>query len=275
MEFKVDANNWRKIGVYSITNTINGKIYIGSTTTNFRHRYLQYKSGFLRKLDNQPVLYRAFRKHGFENFTFEVLCITDRENTLEMEQFYINKGTDYNSCLVAGSLSGFKHSKTSKTRTIIGGLHHCAKPVYQFTKDGIFIKKHLSIVDALKSLNKSKKGSSHITQSCVGNSISAFGYRWSFSDTLDDRIDLRTLPVSEEKIQRMSKPRKKDFSVNGIIATNLITNKTTAFKSVKIASNALGMLQTAIYNNLNKRSNSVMSKINKQKYRFIWDKRII
>lgn len=89
-----------------------------------------------------------------------------------------------------------------------------------------------------------------------------------------NRIDLRTLPISEEKRERISKPRKKEFTVNGIIATNLNTNEIVKFKSVKIASNTLGILQTAIHNNLNKRSNSTISKINKQKYKFIWDKNI-
>ena len=65
MVFKVEKEHWRKIGVYCITNNINNKIYIGSTTTNFRHRFLQYRSGFIRKLDNQPILYRAFNKYGF------------------------------------------------------------------------------------------------------------------------------------------------------------------------------------------------------------------
>jgi group I intron endonuclease len=187
MEFKIDKGSWRKIGVYCITNTVNNKIYIGSTTTNFRHRYLQYCSGFKRKLDNQPILYRAFRKYGFENFVFELVCVCKKENAILMEQFYINNGVDYNSCLVAGSLSGLKHSENSKTRTIKGGLHHSSKAVFQFSKDGVFIKKHNSIIEALISLGKSKNGSSHISQSCLGVTYSSFGFRWSFTETLKDR----------------------------------------------------------------------------------------
>lgn len=43
MIFNVKEEDCRKIGVYSITNNINNKLYVGSTTTNFKHRYLQYK----------------------------------------------------------------------------------------------------------------------------------------------------------------------------------------------------------------------------------------
>lgn len=187
MVFNVVKENWRKTGVYCITNCINSKIYIGSTSVNFRHRYLQYQSGFKRNLDNQPILYRAFRKYGIDNFKFEVVSICSKEDCIITEQFYINKGTDYNSCLMAGSLLGFKHSVTSKTKTMVGGLHHCAKPIYQFNLTGELIKKHTSIIDALKAIYKTKNGSSHITQCCTGRVYSAFGYRWSFNDILINR----------------------------------------------------------------------------------------
>ena len=206
MIFKVENNNWRKIGVYCITNIINNKIYIGSTTTNFRHRYLQYCSGFKKELNNQPILYRAFRKYGFENFIFEIVCITTIENSLIMEQFYIDKGTDYNSCLIAGSLQGLKHSINSKTRTIKGGLHHCAKPIYQFTLDGEFIKKHESLIDAIKEIGKTKKGSSHLTQACIGKTYSAFGYRWSFDEALivrDNRLGKHKIQITKDNFVKI------------------------------------------------------------------------
>ena len=134
MEFKIKKEFWRKTGVYCIKNKINNKFYIGSTSVNFRHRYLQYKSAFKKGIRNQPILYKAFDKYGFENFEFNIICICLKEDCIKMEQLYIDKGTDYNSCLVAGSLLGFKHSENSKTRTITGGRHHCSKPVYKFSK---------------------------------------------------------------------------------------------------------------------------------------------
>jgi len=204
MVFKVEKDDWRKIGVYCITNTINNKIYIGSTTTNFRHRYLQYCSGFKRKLDNQPILYKAFNKYGFENFTFELVCICNKENTLAMEQFYIDKGVDYNSCLIAGSLSGLKHSKNSKTKTVKGGNHHSAKEVYQFDLNGEFIKKHLSVIEAVNLIGKTKNSVSHITQCCIGKTYSSFGYRWSFTQNLlnrEKRIGKHTIKISSDNFE--------------------------------------------------------------------------
>lgn len=208
MLFEVENSDWRKTGVYCITNIVNNKIYIGSTSTNFRHRYLQYKSGFKRELDNQPVLYKAFKKYGFENFKFEILSICSKEDCIVTEQLYINKGTDYNSCLIAGSLLGFKHKKDSKTRTVIGGLHHTAKKVYQFTIDGEYIQEYGSIVDALKALNKSKKGSSHITEVCLGTLYSSFGFRWSFSK----KLFVRENRLGKHKIRVLKEGFQKDFN---------------------------------------------------------------
>ena len=186
MIFTVNKEDERKTGVYCITNTINNKIYVGSTSANFRHRFLQYRSGFKRKLDNQPVLYRAFNKYGFDNFKFEVLCICSKEDCIKMEQFYIDKGVDYNCCLVAGSLLGLKHSKNSKTRTIIRGDHHDAVAVDKYSKTGKFISTYTSITGACEENNIKSK--SNIVCSCIGNVYSAGGFRWAYKgEKLNDR----------------------------------------------------------------------------------------
>lgn len=178
MEFLVDIKDWRTSGVYVIINNVNGKKYIGSTTLNFRHRYLQYCSAFKRRLTNQPLLHRAFRKYGFDKFSFSILCITEKQEAIKVEQYYIDKGTDYNVCLVAGSLKGIKHSSNSKTRTVVMGQHHSAKSVNMYSMDNVFIKSFTSIEEAAKEVNIKSK--SNICQSCKGIVLSAGGYKWSY-----------------------------------------------------------------------------------------------
>jgi len=180
MKFKVIEDDYRKIGVYRITNVVNNKKYIGSTTMNFRHRYLQYCSGFRRKLDNQPALYRAFRKYGFENFVFEIVCICKKENVLKNEQHYIDQGVDYNICLVAGSLEGIKHSKTSKTRTVIKGNHHSSVSVDMYSLEGEILQTFDSVTEALEFINIKSK--SNIIQCCLGKTFSCGGFRWAYKD---------------------------------------------------------------------------------------------
>ena len=58
--------------VYKITNTINNKLYIG-ITKNIKERWQYHKTKYKYKKEAHKPLYRAFRKYGIENFTFEIL----------------------------------------------------------------------------------------------------------------------------------------------------------------------------------------------------------
>jgi len=84
------------IGIYSITNTMNGKIYIGQSW-NIMQRWRAHRStGHNRHLN------RVYKKHGFSIFEFKIIQkYSSEEATQEvldkMEMFYINqyKSTDY------------------------------------------------------------------------------------------------------------------------------------------------------------------------------------
>lgn len=76
------------IGIYKITNTINGDCYIGSSK-DIEHRwkqhlYLSQKQGKHYKYH----LYRALRKFGIENFSFAILELCQEEQLIELEQKY-------------------------------------------------------------------------------------------------------------------------------------------------------------------------------------------
>lgn len=75
------------IGIYKITNIINQHAYIGQST-NIKKRWTNHKSS-----SNNPnshnyniSLYRAFRKYGINNFTFEVIeeCLVSELNDREI-----------------------------------------------------------------------------------------------------------------------------------------------------------------------------------------------
>jgi group I intron endonuclease len=80
------------IGIYKITNKINGKSYIGQSV-NIQRRFNAHKSAAFNlnnRLYNSP-LYRAIRKYGVENFNFEILEECKKEELNDKEIFYINK----------------------------------------------------------------------------------------------------------------------------------------------------------------------------------------
>ena len=83
-------------GIYKITNLINGKSYIGQSV-NIEKRFIAHKSVAFNPNDknyNYP-LYKAIRKYGIENFSFEVLEICDISELNDKEIYYISKYNTY------------------------------------------------------------------------------------------------------------------------------------------------------------------------------------
>lgn len=88
------------IGIYKITNQINGKCYIGQSVKIERRWYNEKTRAF--NPDSNEYNYprsQAFRKYGLENFKFEIIeeCLMEELN--EKEQYYIKY---YNSLVPNG-----------------------------------------------------------------------------------------------------------------------------------------------------------------------------
>jgi len=72
------------IGIYKITNNINGKYYIGKSK-DIEKRWNEYKW----KVHNIH-LKNAIEKYGFENFNFEIIEICSTEDLNVKEKYYID-----------------------------------------------------------------------------------------------------------------------------------------------------------------------------------------
>ena len=78
------------IGIYKITNLINGKIYIGQSV-DINKRWRQHKrNSQIKGREYDKYLYRAFRKYGLENFSFELLLECSPQELNEKEKYFIN-----------------------------------------------------------------------------------------------------------------------------------------------------------------------------------------
>lgn len=79
-------------GIYIIKNKINGHFYVGLSQDiqlRWKHHINESKNPNSKEYDK--ALYRAFRKYGIENFSFEILELCDKENLAEREIYWINK----------------------------------------------------------------------------------------------------------------------------------------------------------------------------------------
>lgn len=74
--------------IYKITNTVNGKAYIGQTIRTF---YERYRIKWWNRIENQP-LERAVKKYGVDNFCIEILEHGKSQEELDrLEIFYIDR----------------------------------------------------------------------------------------------------------------------------------------------------------------------------------------
>ena len=77
-------------GIYKITCTKTGEIYIGKST-DVKSRWQQHcKSAFNCGTIAHSLLHTKMRQHGIENFTFELVEQVPKEQLSEREKFYIN-----------------------------------------------------------------------------------------------------------------------------------------------------------------------------------------
>lgn len=99
--------------IYKITNLVNNKCYIGQTKQ--KNPYFRFKQ---HKYTKNRILYYAIKKHGVENFSFEIIenCYSQDELNL-LEEKYINfyksdiNQFGYNLTTLCNGFA--KHSKTT------------------------------------------------------------------------------------------------------------------------------------------------------------------
>ena len=104
-------------GIYTITNTATGKVYIGSSS-KLTYRFYRHRADLNAGRHHCRYLQRAWIKYGQENFVFDIIeAGTPKSELLWREQENIDAykltGLLYNECLIAGNCSGVKHDPSS------------------------------------------------------------------------------------------------------------------------------------------------------------------
>ena len=203
--------------IYKIENQINHKDYIGKTEYNPNLREKQHWREATKERSTSRAIYRAIKKYGIENFTFEVLEETYNSN--EREQYYImlfdSYHNGYNETLGGDGAAYLElpeqeicsyylnHKNLKETynhfgydrRTILKVLYKYNIPVLSSTivtrektkkavarldkNTGEILEVFPAIIDAEKAYPETHK---HITSVCLGKRKSAGGYGWKYID---------------------------------------------------------------------------------------------
>lgn len=111
-----------KTGVYCITNTRNGKRYVGSTSSSFANRWRQHRNHLVAGTHRNLHLQRAWNRDQAGSFIFSILLCCEPAECIQNEQRFIDEYRTvedrfgYNINPTAGSRLGTKHSEATKAK---------------------------------------------------------------------------------------------------------------------------------------------------------------
>lgn len=192
-------------GIYKIVNPSN-RVYVGQSI-DIRRRILSYyhpKGGYV-----QIRLKASFNKYGLDLHTFVILEECDESLLNDRERYwqeYYNvlskKGLNCKLTETAsksGKLS--KETKESIRKSLKGKTitcEHLMKKVYQYSKDGNFLKEYVSLREAERQTG--------IFASSIGSAIkkrgysnSAGGYLWSYDklESHNGHVGVKSIKITQ------------------------------------------------------------------------------
>lgn len=188
--------DYLKCGVYTITNKINGKMYVGSTKRAFRVRWRKHLNALNKNIHHSSKLQNAVNKYGINVFIFEILEITEISHTESLERFWLN--------ILDTVKNGYNVSYST-----IGGCLGCKMS-----------ENHKAIIRKVNKNNNYFKGFTHSEESKkqIKNSTNDF---WK-NDT--DEVK-RLKKIRRETMNNLNKNRDYRVSKKPITQRDLLTNK--------------------------------------------------
>jgi group I intron endonuclease len=111
-----------KTGVYTITNLVNNKIYVGSAAFSFSNRWAKHRRQLRNNIHDNKHLQRAWNKYGESSFKFEILETCNADLCVYLEQYWLNMLNSanelfgYNIRYNCVSNLGLKHTEETKLK---------------------------------------------------------------------------------------------------------------------------------------------------------------
>lgn len=172
--------------IYKITNTVNGKFYIGQTRQSINRRMSFHKYDMNRK--NTP-LYKDMRKFGFDVFRVEILEDVEGLSPIDLkcklnrlEKFYIMGAMSEDRDMVYNIDFGGDTGNATRKR------------VCQYDMSGNLVKVHESLQSAANECGL--KYSTSISSCLSGDSKNSAGYVWRYENDPFDKYPSRRIPNS-------------------------------------------------------------------------------
>lgn len=229
--------------IYKVTNTVNGKVYIGQTRRDIPTRWHEHQYySFHKGRGYNSILHAAMRKYGTEPFIIEQVEECPVGKLEERERYWIKYynstvngynistgGKGYAKCSDEEILSWWNQGLTAKEIAEVMPLHASTitsrlkslgvtqqeiidrgnykanrkkeHPVYQYGRDGNFIREFSSLREAQESI-----GGRRIKLSPGARERTIGGFQWRKYKT--DNIGAIPIRVKKEKPPKVVRVRK-------------------------------------------------------------------
>ncbi len=214
--------------IYTITNTINNKIYVGQTFQKPERRWNQHIYYSKCKPNKSPHLYSSMIKHGIDNFKFEVIAQTSSLSVCNyLEETYIEefKSTDRNfGYNIKKGGDNHKLSQESKDKM---SKAHKGKKFSQDTKNKMSTaKKGIKISQEHKNkIGIARKGIKFSQETKNKLSEAKKGNKNSFKTVLVTELETSIETVYESNLDAAKALKVSKTYISRAISKNKIINK--------------------------------------------------
>lgn len=186
-----------KCGIYKITNTINGKIYIGQST-NIDIRKQHY---FNRHKIHNEHLQNSFKKYGKDKFTFEVVKCCKEKYLDRFEKLYIRVYDTMNPEKGYNKESG-GHSNKHLSDETRKKMSECQKG----HKNSFFGEKHKKESTMVMSKQKNTTGFYRVTKRASKKAAQGYLYEYRYYDDFGKRHSITSVDIKnvEKKVKEQN-----------------------------------------------------------------------
>ena len=197
-------------GIYSITNLVNNKIYIGCAKNIDNRRRTHYSILKRNKHPNKHLQF-AYNKYGIKNIIFEIIEYCNKEFLYSQENYWCNLLNVHNQKY------GYNIAPTSPLRTSVSRSY---QKINQYDIHGIFIKTFSNATEASKLLNISYSSIRKVATGTFGlHSAKGFMFRIYNGDIKNiDMLKTCRNPLN-------SKPRISKQKIRKVECFDKVTNK--------------------------------------------------
>lgn len=157
--------------VYKITNSLNGKVYIGATKRSLAERWSEHKRGG-ENPNAKHKLYKDMYKYGEENFS---ICVLEECDTLEelyeKEAYYIDKydaiESGYNTFSSAPAVEDWEEVYAHLREVMQSGVNKkISDSMKKYRKEHPFSEKHRQRLSESAMGNKNGEGNPSHSIAC-------------------------------------------------------------------------------------------------------------